>query len=83
MDAFEGTEGLQEGDKVYVFFETVDKICQDNNFKGNYSRKKLLDKLYKTIRIFDNIIDVKQFPNYALKVNQKKLLEQGLLFEIE
>jgi DNA polymerase elongation subunit (family B) len=83
MDAVQDMEGLQEGDKVYVFFETYEKITEASNFKGFYSRKKLLDKLFKTIKIFGNIIDVKQFPNYALKANQKKLLEQGLLFEIE
>lgn len=83
MDAIEDIEGIQEGDKVYVFFEQVDKLCEVNNFKGNYSRKKLLDKLYKTVKVFESVLDIKQFPNYSLKVNQKKLLEQGLIFEIE
>jgi DNA polymerase elongation subunit (family B) len=83
MDAVEDVEGLQEGDKVYVFFETVDKLSQDKDFKGVYSRKKLFDKLFKTIKVFENIVDIKQFPNYSLKGNQKKLLEQNLIFEIE
>lgn len=83
MDAVEDVEGLQEGDKVFVFFDTLTSLCQDTNFKGKYSRKKLLEKLYKTAKIFENVLDVKQFTNYALKSNQKKLLERGLLFEIE
>lgn len=83
LAAVEHVEGLQEGDKVYVFFETPEKLTQASDFKGKYSRKKLFDKLFKTIKIFENIIDVKQFPNYALKGNQKKLFEQGKIFEIE
>lgn len=83
MDAVEDVEGLQEGDKVYVFFETPEKLTQASDFKGKYCRKKLFDKLFKTIKIFENVIDVKQFPNYALKGNQKKLLQEGLIFEVE
>ena len=41
LDAVGSIEGLQEGDKVYVFFKTDKELCTVENFTGEYSKKKL------------------------------------------
>lgn len=73
LDAVGSIEGLQEGDKVYVFFKTDKELCTVENFTGEYSKKKLLGKLYKTVEIFESVIDIKQFKNYSLVKNLKEL----------
>ncbi|MGL4790926.1 MAG: hypothetical protein ACRCW1_05895, partial [Anaerotignaceae bacterium] len=82
LDAVSDIEGLQEGDKVYVFFKTDKELCTADNFDGKYSKKKLFEKLYKTVKIFESVIDTTQFKNYALVKNQK-LLEQTQIDLIE
>jgi DNA polymerase elongation subunit (family B) len=73
LDAVSHVEGMQEGDKVYVFFKTDKELCAVENFSGEYSKKKLFDKLYKTVKIFESVLDISQFINYALVKNMKKL----------
>lgn len=75
LDAIQGLE-YSEGDKMYFFFLDDDSLCAAQNFKGNYNKKKLLEKLFKTTKLFENVIDVKlNFINYSLKRNQKLLEE--------
>jgi len=66
---------VQEGDKVYIFFKSDTELCLKEKFDGIYDRKKLLGKLFKTAEIFKTIIDIKAFPNYALKKNEQPLLK--------
>lgn len=82
LDAVSDIEGMQEGDKVYVFFKTDKELCTAENFTGKYSKKKLFDKLYKTVKIFESVIDIKQFKNYGLVKNMKELDKQTL-FDFE
>ena len=71
--AIEGTDYV-EGDRVRVFFMPDDSLCLIENFKGEYDRRKLLDKIYKTVLIFNTILPVKElFPNYSLKKNRVEL----------
>lgn len=72
LDAI-GDKHVQEGDKIHVFFEEKEKLCLLENFKGVYDRDKLYEKLYKTIKIFETILDIKEYPNYKLKRNKKLL----------
>ena len=65
---------VQEGDKIRVFFETPEKLSLDSEFRGIYDKDKLYEKLFKTIKIFEPILDISKFPNYKLKRN-KGLLE--------
>ena len=69
LDAIAGTEYV-EGDKFYVFYLEDKSLCLLENFKGEYDKSKLLKRLYDTIKIFDNIIDISVFPNYNLKRNK-------------
>lgn len=64
---------LGEGDKIWVFFDENENLKLSEDFSGSYSNKKLLEKTFKTIKIFDNIINIKDYPNYSLKKNAKKL----------
>lgn len=79
LDAIKGTEYV-EGDKVYVFFKKDKSLCLKEKFREDYSKKHLLKRLYDTVKIFENIVDVKKFPNYSLV---KKLKELGIYDNVE
>lgn len=72
-DAIEGSE-YREADKVYVYFKEDKSLALAENFDGNYDKKKLLKRMHDAIKIFANVLPVKDlFPNYALKKNSKIL----------
>ena len=73
---------LSEGDKIQVFFKTETELCMKEDFTDVYHLDTLLNKTFKTIKIFDKILDMELFPNYKLKRNKPKLEElcQGSLF---
>lgn len=73
MDAIEGSE-YSEGDKIYVFFKEDGTLSLAEHFNGDYSRDKLLEKLYKASQRFETVLPEDLFLNYKLKRN-KKLLE--------
>lgn len=75
-DAIAGTE-YKEADKIWVFFDEDNSLKLKEKFNGTYSKTKLLEKLYKTVIIFDKIIDKSIFLNYNLKRN-KNLLDKLL-----
>ena len=72
--AISGKE-FKEGDKVYVFFKENKELCLVQDFTGDYDKDVYYEKLYKTAKRFETILDVSQFKNYKLKKN-KSLLEQ-------
>lgn len=74
-DAIAGTEYVQS-DKVYVFFTENEQLCLAENYKGDYNKGRLVEKLFKSTQVFKNILNTKElFKNYNLKRN-KKLLEE-------
>lgn len=76
LAALEG-KTYQEGDKFFMYFRSDDSLACVEDFDGDYLKTKLLGKLYGTIKMFKTVIDIKQFPNYTLKRNQKAL--EGLI----
>jgi hypothetical protein len=72
-DAIQGAS-VNEGDKVYMFNKTETELCMRENFDGTYDADTLLDKLYNTLSVFDTILDIDLFPNFALKRNRDLLL---------
>ena len=64
---------VQEGDKIHVYFKTPTELALPETFDGQYCRKTLYRKLYKTVEIFKPVADISLFPNYALKRNQPEL----------
>lgn len=73
LDAISGTE-YSEGDKVYLYFKEDKSLSLAENFNGEYSKDHMLLSLYKSTRIFDNVLSPGLFINYSLK-RSKKLLE--------
>lgn len=75
LDAI-GDAEYSEGDKVYLFFLPDNSLCLKENFKGEYDKEILLQKLYKSAMIFGGVMEVdKIFLNYKLKRNKKALEE--------
>ena len=72
LDALAG-ENVQEGDKVRMFFKTPTELCLDKNFDGVYDQDKLYEKLYKTVRVLESVLDMNNFLNYKLKKNKQAL----------
>lgn len=72
-DAIVGSEYVQ-ADKVYVFFKSDESLCLAEKFDGDYNKKRLLEKLFKTTQVFKSILPVKElFKNYSLKKNTASL----------
>lgn len=65
-DAIQGSD-YKEGDKIYVFFETDKTLSLRENFRGQIDQKKLLGKLYQTVKIFEPVLDLSTMANYSLK----------------
>lgn len=65
LDALSGDE--REGDKVLVYFTPEGILRRAEEWKGDHCQKRLLKKLYDTLKIFSTVLDVKAFPNYSLK----------------
>lgn len=78
-DAIEDTEYL-EGDRIYCFYLPNEELCLKENFKGEYHKDRLLEKLFKTAGRFATILNTGFFKNYKLKRNKKEL-EQVLSFD--
>lgn len=74
LDALD-LDAISEGDKVYVYYRLDDQLATRESFDGVYDRDRLYGKLYKTLCIFDTVLDAGLFPNYSLKRNRGKLCE--------
>lgn len=70
-------QGVQEGDKIQVFFLEDKTLCLEKNFKGEYCRATLLKKLYQTVKVFNTIIPVTLFNNYGLKRNYQEFITKN------
>lgn len=76
LDAI-GDRAVQEGDKIYVFYKEDESLCLLENFDGSYDAMVLVTKLYKTVKVFEHVLDINQFVKYNLK-KSKTLLEELL-----
>lgn len=73
LDALAGTE-YSVGDKRYFYFSTLNKSLKlQDQWCNDHDIDVLLKKLHNTVKIFDSVIDLSQFPNYSLKKNRKLL----------
>jgi DNA polymerase elongation subunit (family B) len=72
LTAVEGLD-VAEGDKIYVYFREDDTLGLAENFDGKYNRLRMAEKVYKTSKLFDAVIDPSTFVNYKLKKNQTVL----------
>lgn len=69
LDAIKG-KGYSLGDKVYLYFDVNDVLKERSDWKQDHNEKKLLERLFKTVKIFENVIDMSKFINYSLKKNK-------------
>lgn len=79
FDAIDINE-VQMGDKLFFFFtdDETNSLSLAKNWSGNHDKPKLLEKLYKTVKIFENVLPMTQFNNYSLKRKSKQALEELL-----
>lgn len=73
LDAIEG-EDYSQGDKMFFFFTEEGTLSLASDWTNNHSVDRLLEKLYKTVKVFEPVLDINNFPNYKLKRNKKLLL---------
>lgn len=74
LDAIQGA-GYQEGDKIYVYFDIQSNLKLQDAWIHDHDPIRLCEKLYKTLEIFETVLDTKLYPNFKLKRN-KVLLEE-------
>jgi DNA polymerase, archaea type len=73
-----GDANIQMGDKHYFFFTNDGSLSLVSNFNQNHDPYKLVEKLYKTVKTFETIIPIEQFPKYHLKTKRKLLVDIGI-----
>lgn len=71
LDSLKGRK-VQMGDKIFVYFRADGTLGLREDFANDHDPAKLLEKLYKTIVVFTNVLDMTQFTNYALKSHEVK-----------
>lgn len=71
-DALDGVP-LSMGDKFQFYYDKNDVLRRADQWTGDHSTERLLGKLFATVKVFETVLDTKQFPNYTLKRNQAKL----------
>lgn len=76
-DAVEGID-IQMGDKVYLYFDEEDKLKRPEQWKNDHNKPHMCERVWKTLNVFVNVLDMKQFPKFHLKKSQKELLPKLL-----
>lgn len=64
---------VQMGDKIYVYFTKDKSLKLVDNWNGDHDETVLLKKLYNTLVIFKNVININEYPKYTLKKNKAML----------
>jgi DNA polymerase I len=72
--ALEGSD-YGQGDKVFMYFTAEGSLKLAENWTGDHDPHRLLEKLYKTVKIFATVLNMADFKNYSLKKNRKSLAE--------
>ncbi len=67
-------EEVQMGDKLYFYFAEDCSLKQEKAWTNDHHKGKMLSKLYKTLQIFNNVLDIKKYGKYHLK--NKKVQEE-------
>jgi hypothetical protein len=72
LDAI-GNKPVQEGDKIHVFYRKDKSLALVEDFNGDYDEMKLVERLYDTLDIFANVLDISVFTKYTLKKHRSQL----------
>jgi DNA polymerase I len=73
-ESFKGTE-YRAGDKIFTYFDEAGAVKLQENWAGDHDVDKLLEKLFKTSCVFEEIIPKARFTNYKLKKNKLALAQ--------
>lgn len=68
-------QNLQLGNKYNLYFKEDGSLEMVENYNNDHSRQKLLDKVYSTMEVFNEVLDMDYYPNFSGAGNFKKLLE--------
>jgi hypothetical protein len=74
LDALEDEEDIQAGNKVFMYFDENNALKLEKHWKGDHHRGKMVAKLWNTLKIFNNVINIKNYGKYHLK--NKKIQEE-------
>lgn len=73
IDAISEHEGYQLGDKIWLYYVNDDSLKLASDFNKDHNASRLYKRLYDTLKIFGNVVDLNSFKNYALKRNIKEV----------
>jgi DNA polymerase elongation subunit (family B) len=77
VDAYKRAKlSVQEGDKIFVYFSTDKMLSVIESFDGVYDVRKLIGKVYNTIKVFKTVLDMAQFKKYHNKREFEKLSKE-------
>lgn len=74
LNAISG-KNFQEGDKFWVYFTEDESLKLKEDFNNDHDKWRLVEKLYKTSQVFENVVAPDLFINYKLKKNRMKVEE--------
>jgi len=66
---------LSIGDKYFTYIKEDEWLGNVDDFDGSYSVEKYVKKVHNAVKPLAKVMDIKKFPNYALKGNRKLLQE--------
>ena len=72
LDALNGRHA-QMGDKIYVYFREDGSLAMQEDWNNDHDPIQLSKRVYSTLSIFKNVIDMDQFEKYHLKGKKEQL----------
>lgn len=75
LDAVTGSE-FKESDKVYLYYGLNEELKLISNYNNDHNKEIYLNKIKKTLDIFENVLDVDLFTNYSKKDNKGLLNDE-------
>lgn len=72
FNCIEGMD-VQMGDKILTYFREDGNLQLMEKWENNHDKLRLIEKLYKTLCIFENVLDVSHYPKYHLKKQKEAL----------
>jgi DNA polymerase, archaea type len=76
LDSIEDLEDKREGTRVYLYFKEDKSLSLGTKWKKDapdHDKYKLMQMLWDTTGVFEDIVDIKQFEKYHLKGKRKLL----------
>jgi DNA polymerase I len=75
LEALKEEEGVQEGDKIWVYFTESGSLKLLQNWSQDHDKFRMMESLWDTVMVFQTVIDKNLFIKYHLKTKRKHLDE--------